>query len=249
MARKIFTAHAEKESVSPSCSFVSLKTMDSSSITTANSATSYLLFPGRHLANTGFQERYLERLFAEKPSAQAGFVAGRAVPPAPPTEVLFAITSANQENSRFNPIPFHIRAVGVDRFARGLQAHLAFRYRILGIPHYGHTRNFAAFTIKEIADQTEKAVQLVPENCLVVCSTPEVIRLYQDLGFSVATAELGQREPSPATPIEIIREIGARGVSWRSGPLCASQLAASHVSLFEDFSEVPKRIGRRTRTR
>ena len=205
---------------------------------------SYLLFPGRHLANTAFQEGYFKQILTEKASISAGFVAGRAELPAPPSEVLFAITSANQENSRFNPIPFHIRAVGADRFARQLQAQLAFRYRILGIPHYGHTKNFATFTIKEIADQTEKAVQLTPANCLVLCSTPEVVRLYQELGFSVVTAELAAGDPRPATPIEIIREVGARGTDWRAGPLVKAQLAPSHVSLFEDFPEVPKRIAR-----
>ncbi|HYG34164.1 MAG TPA: methyltransferase [Clostridia bacterium] len=208
------------------------------------SSMSYLLFPGRHLVNTAFQARYLTRVLTEKPSAVPGIVAGKALLQVPPTEVLFAVTSANQENSRFNPIPFHIRAVGIDRFARQLQAELAFRFRILGIPHYGHTKNFAAFTLKEIADQTEKSVQLTPENCLVLCSTPEVVRLYQELGFSVATAELSEPVPHPATPIEIIREIGVRGEAWRSGPLSSTQLAPSHVSLFEDFPEVPKRIAR-----
>lgn len=205
---------------------------------------SYLLFPGRHLVNTAFQAHYLKRVLTEKPSSVPGLVAGKGLLQTPPTEVLFAITSANQENSRFNPIPFHIRAVGVDRFARQMQGESGFRYRILGIPHYGHTRNFAAFTIKEIADQTEKSVQLTPENCLVLCSTPEVVQLYQELGFSVATAELSEPTPHPATPIEIIREVGAGGEAWRSGALATVQLAPSHVSLFEDFPEVPKRIAR-----
>ncbi len=78
------------------------------------SAMSYLLFPGRHLVNTSFQASYLKRVLTEKPSTVPGVVAGKTLLQAPPTEVLFAITSANQENSRFNPIPFHIRAVGVD---------------------------------------------------------------------------------------------------------------------------------------
>jgi SAM-dependent methyltransferase len=204
----------------------------------------FLLFPGRHLVNTRFQEHCLRRVLTTAPASLPGFVPGHTTLQGPPTEIIFAITSANQENSRFNPIPFHIRAVGVDRFARQLQGEVAFKYRILGIPHYGHTQNFAAFTIKEIANQTEKAVQLTPENCLVLCSTPEVVQLYQQLGFSVATAELAEASPRPATPIEIIREIGTRGEAWRSGPLATAQLPPSHVTLFEDFPEVPKRIAR-----
>ncbi len=205
---------------------------------------SYLLFPGRHLVNTRFQAAYLQRLLALPPNELPGLMPGQRTPGTPPNEIIFAITSANQENSRFNPIPFHVRAMGVDRFARELRQHLPFRYRVVGIPHYGHTQNFAEFTIKEIANQSEQAVKLSPENCVVLCSTPEVIRLYQALGFAIAPAELAEPEPKPVTPIEIIREIGARGSAWPDSPLVKAHLAASHCSLFEDLPEVPQRIAR-----
>jgi len=204
---------------------------------------SYLLFPGRHLVNTVFQERYLKRVLTEPPASLPGFMTGRVALTMPPTEIVFAITSANQENSRFNPIPFHIRAVGVDRFARQLNGEVIFRYRVFGIPHYGHTDNFAAFTIKEIALQSEQAIQLTPENCLVLCSTPEVIKLYQGLGFSIAPAEVAE-ENKPATPIEIIREIGVQGRQWNSSAMVSANLARSHSSLLEDFPEIPQRIAR-----
>ena len=205
---------------------------------------SSLFFPGRHLANTVYQEQYLKRVLAGPVAQLPGFSRGRAVPAAPPSEIIFAITSANQENSRFNPIPFHIRAIGVDRFARQLQSTLNFRYRIFGIPHYGHTPNFAAFTLKEIALQSERAVQLSPENCVVLCSTPEVMQLYGDLGFSIVPAEHGEVDPKPGTPIEIMREMGRAGANWPVSKVIASQLAASHASLFADFPEVPARIVR-----
>lgn len=203
---------------------------------------SYLLFPGRHLANTRFQAGYLNKLLTTAPKAIPGIMPGRCVPSAAPDEILFAVTSANQENSRFNPIPFHIRAMGVDRFARELRQTLSFRFRVMGIPHYGHTQNFAEFTIKEIANQSEQVVKLSPENCIVLCSTPEVIRLYQELGFTIAPAELKEVQPTPVTPIEIIREIGAGG--WPNGALVETHLADSHRSLFEDLPEVPQRIAR-----
>jgi len=204
---------------------------------------SYLLFPGRHLVNTTFQAAYLERVLSQVPASLPGFLPGRVTLEGPPGEILFSITSSNQENSRFNPIPFHIRAVGVDRFARQVQLKAPFRYRVFGIPHYGHTKNFAAFTVKEIAYQSEKAVLLTPANCLVLCSTPEVIELYRDLGYAIAPAEKAETDSHPATPIEIIHEIGGRE-DWRTGPILKTQLAASHISLFEDFPEVPRRIAR-----
>ena len=78
---------------------------------------SYLLFPGRHFVNTRFQEDYLKRVLTESPNTLSGFITGRIEFPAPPTEILFAITSANQQHSRYNPIPLHVRTIGVDRFA------------------------------------------------------------------------------------------------------------------------------------
>jgi SAM-dependent methyltransferase len=203
-----------------------------------------LLFPGRHLVNTRFQETYLQRVLAAPPQTLPGFKAGRSALNAAPSEIVFAITSANQENSRFNPIPFHVRAMGVDRFARALRERMGVRFRVFGIPHYGHTENFAAFTLKEIAHQSEQTLQLTPENCLVLCSTPEVIRLYQALGLAIAPAEAAEPEPKPVTPIEIVREIGARGDGWPAGPLATAQLAASHQSLLADLPEVPRRIAR-----
>jgi SAM-dependent methyltransferase len=203
----------------------------------------YLLFPGRHLVNTAFQEAYLNRVLSQSPAALPGFIPGITTLEKPPTIILFSITSANQENSRVNPIPFHIRAVGVDRFARQLQSKFPFQYRVFGIPHYGHTKNFAAFTVKEIAYQSEQTILLSPANSLVLCSTPEVITLYQELGFAIAGAEMAEPDIPPARPIELIREIGG-GNDWRSGDLVKTQLAASHTSLFEDFPEVPLRIAR-----
>lgn len=205
---------------------------------------SYLLFPGRHLVNTKFQEDYLQRLLSTRPNALPGLIDGRCELSESPKEIIFAITSANQENSRFNPIPFHVRAMGVDRFARHLRQHLSFRFRVVGIPHYGHTQNFAEFTVKEIANQSEHVIQLTPENCLVLCSTPEVIQLYQALGFTIAPAESTEPDPKPVTPIAIVREIGDRGAAWKDGPLVKAHLAVSHLGLFEDLPEVPQRIAR-----
>lgn len=204
----------------------------------------FLLFPGRHLVNTNFQAEYLKRILSTRPAELPGIVAGRGNLNETPAEIIFAITSSNQENSRFNPIPFHVRSMGVDRFARDLRERVPFRFRVVGIPHYGHTQNFAEFTIKEIANQSEQAIKLTPANCLVLCSTPEVIKLYQDLGFAIAPAEAAEPEPKPVTPIEIIREIGAAGCDWRNGPLVKANLAVSHQSLFEDLPEVPQRIAR-----
>jgi hypothetical protein len=115
----------------------------------------YLLIPRRHLATPQFQESYLRRVLSTKPADLPGFIAGRSKLPEPPTEIIFGITSANQENSRFNSIPFNVRAMGVDRFAREVRQRSGFRFRVFGSLHFGQTQNFAEFTLKEIAYQSE----------------------------------------------------------------------------------------------
>jgi hypothetical protein len=62
--------------------------------------SSYLLFPGRHLVNTRFQQEYLGRALRDPVDSLPGAILGRVIP-AKPYEVIFAITSSNQENSRF----------------------------------------------------------------------------------------------------------------------------------------------------
>jgi SAM-dependent methyltransferase len=204
---------------------------------------STLLFPGRHLLNTRFQAEYLREILGCLPVEIASLARGRVMPETPLRRVVFAITSSNQENSRYNPVPFHIRAIGVDRFAREVQANVAFTYRIFGIPHYGHTAHFAAFTLKEVAGQSENEERLTPENTVVLCSTPEVIALYRELGFSVATAELS-RTPTPATPVDLVRAMADGGRSWDENPLVLRELSAATQSLLRDFPDGPRRMAR-----
>ena len=206
---------------------------------------STLLFPGRHLVNTRFQAEYLQQLLGRAPATIPGLRPGPALPATPLTRVVFAITSSNQDHSRYNPVAFHIRAIGVDRFAREVQAQVPFTYRIIGIPHYGHTANFAAFTLKEIAGQSEGTETLDPANTVVLCSTPEVIGLYQGLGFTVAPAELTMpADQLPCTPIDLIRAIAHDGTEWGENEYLRHELAAATQTLFADFPEVPRRIAR-----
>jgi len=204
---------------------------------------STLLFPGRHLVNTRFQAAYVQALLGRSPTAIPALRSGRAVPATPLARIVFAITSSNQDHSRHNPIPFHTRAIGVDRFARELQTTARFTYRIAGIPHYGHTTNFAVFTLKEIAGQSEGAETLTPENTVVLCSTPEVITLYAQLGFSIAPAELAEAGEAPATPLALVRRI-AEGDNWEKDLMLQRELAPATRTLFADFPEIPQRVRR-----
>lgn len=205
---------------------------------------SSLLFPGRHLVNTRFQADYLQTILNREPADIPELQPGRVEVKGKLDRVIFAITSSNQDNSRYNPIPFHLRAIGVDRFARQLQQSVPFTYRIIGIPHYGHTQNFAAFTLKEILAQTEQDESLRPDNTVVLCSTPEVAQLYTQLGYAVAPAERAAGALRPAVPIDLIRAIGTDSGRWQDIPIVLSDLSMATRTLFEDSPEVPRRIAR-----
>jgi len=118
-----------------------------------------LLFPGRHLVNTRFQEDYLKRILSTKPIELSGFMPGCAELNAPPSEIIFAITSGNQENSRFNPIPFHVRAMGVDRFAETCDRACLFVSVYSASRIMATRRTLPSSQSKEIAYQSEQAIK------------------------------------------------------------------------------------------
>lgn len=201
-----------------------------------------LLFPGRHLLNTTFQAQYLREVL-QMPLSELEFVEGVAPPyDEPINSIVFAVTSSNQQHSRYNPIPFHVRAIGVDRFARALQQAFDFDYRIVGIPHYGPTPRFAEFILKEIAEQSEGELQLDPQNCVVLCSTPGVFTLFRQLGFSVLPAEHGAGEPQPEAPAQIMQKVVAAGEKWPQDREIRQKLAPATYDLWRDFPDVPRRV-------
>ncbi len=173
------------------------------------------------------------------------FLDGRQPTPAAPiTQIVFAVTSSNQQNSRYNPLPFHVRAIGVDRFARSLEQAYGFTYRIVGIPHYNPTPRFAQFMLKEIAEQSEGELQLTPHNCVLLCSTPGVFNQFQELGFSILPAEFGAPEPLPPTPTALMQQIVAAGESWRQTTAIRQQLHATTFDLWSDFPHALRRVMR-----
>ncbi|MCL4265553.1 MAG: methyltransferase domain-containing protein [Anaerolineae bacterium] len=202
-----------------------------------------LLFPGRHLLNTAFQEQYLRGLL-RMPLAALPFVDGR-VPPTntPIDQIVFAVTSANQQHARYNPIPFHVRAIGVDRFARPLEMTFSIQYRIIGIPHYPPTPRFAEFVLKEIEEQTEGDLALTPENCAVLTCTPGVMAMFQQLGFAILPAE-SAFDPQPDTPNDLLQKLVAAGDQWFSDRELREKVAAATFDLWQDFPDVPRRVHR-----
>lgn len=204
-----------------------------------------LLLPGRHLANTRFQESYLgqhvqvpvERLPVLGPRCCRGVL----------DEVVFAITSANQSHSRYNPIPLEVRAIGVDRFARSLREAYSVRCRLVPIPHYGPTPHFAQFLLKEITEATEGDLELSPENTLVLTSTPSVIDQFLALGYGVLQGELVTREPlrfAAPTPMEVVQRAVEAGDCWQEDAVLRQSVSPATLSLWRDFPDVLRRVVR-----
>ncbi|MEB3329539.1 MAG: methyltransferase domain-containing protein [Candidatus Sericytochromatia bacterium] len=203
-----------------------------------------LLFPGRHLVNTRFQESCLLAVLGRTLDGEA--LLGGPPPRGAVTDVVFAVTSANQSHSRYNPLPFHARALGVDRFGRQLREALGIRYRIVGVPHFNPTERFCAHVLKAIAEETEDDLTLTPTDTVVVCSTPGLIEEWAELGFAVMPAEhAGDTAPPRAErPIELVRRLAELGEDWPQDPALRQALAPAWFSLFLDFPELPRRITR-----
>ncbi len=203
----------------------------------------YLLFPGRHLLNTAFQKKYLDRILTlevgEMDLVGEPAMDGREKI----TEVIFAVTSANQSNSRYNPVQFWARVVAIDRFARALKDHFGVLYRIIGIPHYPPSGSYVDFLLKEIQENTHDRLALTPQNTLVVCSTPALIESYRERGFAVLTAEYDYagKQFIALTPVDIVREF-----SNSSGEISDFREVFSEASFkaWQDFPEIPETVRR-----
>ena len=199
----------------------------------------YLLLPGRQIVNTRFQEEYLNRILgrdlAALPETLGEAPAGKV------TDIVFAVTSCNRSNSRYNPLPFEIRAILVYEFVRRLQADFGIHFHILGIPHYPPTERFAGLILKEIAEQTEGRLTLTPENTVVFTSTPPIIADYRSLGLAVLPGEYDPEAKAFTHPVPnlIVRQIGEETVPLEDVPL-----SNSARTVFQNFPDALAQIRR-----
>ena len=204
----------------------------------------YLLFPGRHLLNTRFQDEYLLGVL-RLPIKKLDLLGSSKVDPEDKiTHIIFAVTSSNQSNSRYNPIPFYERAITLDRFAQTYRKVLGVAYTIIGIPHYNPNDRFADYTLKEISEHTEGEHVLTPENTIVLCSTRALIEQYQKLGFAILPAEYDpttQRNTAD-TPVDLMKKVVAAGKDWSTDEKVKMTLATSTFEVWQDFPEIPKTI-------
>lgn len=195
----------------------------------------FLLLPGRQIVNTRFQEEYVSaiagRALSELPELLGDAPAGAVM------DLVFAVTSCNKSNSRYNPLPFEIRAVLVYEFARRFRREFGIRFHIVGIPHYPPNDRFAALVLKEIAAQN--GLELSPSNCVVFTSTPAIIRAYRQLNFAVLPGEYAPSSNTFTAPVpnDVVQQIGAGVLSLYDIPL-----SRSAREVFDNFPDAVARI-------
>jgi len=161
-------------------------------VITIDSPNRFVLFPGRHHLLTRFQSDYLGRLAGDGAT------------------IVWAVTSANHENTKRNPVPYHRREAAIERFSvlSGL------RSVVVPIFDTAPTDAFAEVTLKTIAVAT--GLDLTPEDAVVACSTPPVAKLYERLGFTIAPVEADPSVPvAPERPWDVLLRLAGGDDSWR----------------------------------
>lgn len=152
-----------------------------------------MLFPGRHHLLTRFQAEYLNRLTDD------GSV------------IVWAVTSANHENTRRNPVPYHRREAAIERFSvlTGLTS------VVVPIFDTAPTDAFAEVTLKTIT--VASGLDLTPADTVVACSTPQVAKLYERIGFTIAHVEADPGLPAaPERPWDVLLRLAAGDNTWRT---------------------------------
>ncbi|MEV6411740.1 class I SAM-dependent methyltransferase [Kribbella sp. NPDC051718] len=146
----------------------------------------YLLFPGRHHVLTRYQAEFLRRYDAT---------------------IVWAVTSANHHTTKRNPVPFDRREAAIER----LSVAVGIRSLVIGVVDTPPTDDFADVTIKAVEAGTDDEVQLDPTNTVVACSTAEVAKLYEHLGYQV----IGVEPEDQPRPWDVLLMIAAGNDDWR----------------------------------
>lgn len=192
----------------------------------------YILVPGRHHLLTNFQFQYLYTL-VQTGMRQSKDLSGQNLELNAEIEgIIFAVTSANHHGTKRNPIPFYIRSMMLQSFAKELPV-VSYIY---GIDDIGMIDNFAAYTIKQIQHQSDYELDLTVENSIVVCSTP-VLFNYQELGYTILPAELSDvtnfsyREQLPWYWVEKIGTVE----NWEQTPSIIEQIHPTSIDIWKTY--------------
>ena len=198
----------------------------------------YLIFPGRHHLLSNFQFDYLKSLIQSNALSDEPIVGE--IPPNGKTikAIVFAVTSANHYNTRRNPIAFYLRAMAIQSFA----ADLGIPFFVYGINDVGVLDDFASYTIKFIAHNSNNKLELNPKNSYVVCSTP-VLEMYKGLGFTIFGAELKSQVKwtyKAALPWEIVERFSVAD-NWERDRFIQNNIHLASLNMWKQY-DIPAKV-------
>ncbi len=161
-------------------------------------------------------------------------------------EVVFAVTSANHANSRYNPVPFHYRAIGIDRFARAVLSPLGISWSIVSVPHLLPTENFAKRVVAFVNAEREGRTPVSPTTTSIISSAAPLIRQFRALDFTVETAEYDELSGAYTTftPQILLANYGTQMAAWHSLPELRDALSPSTTELWQVYPNIPQEIER-----
>ncbi|MFD0596800.1 hypothetical protein ACFQZ4_34895 [Catellatospora coxensis] len=167
----------------------------------------FVLFPGRHHLLTRFQAERLVELAARHGAT-----------------VVWAVTSANHDNTRRNPVPYHRREAAIERFS----ATTGLRSVVVPVFDMPPTPRFAEVTIKNITAAT--GIELSPHNTVVACSTPTSPRCTSGSASRSTPSRPDSPPPpnAPGTSCCAWPRATRAGVSWHipRPPTCSTATAS-----------------------
>ena len=141
---------------------------------------------------TKFQHQYLKNLIIDKAHNEKV------------DRIIFAVTSADHSNTRRNPVPLYLRTMAIAKFVQDLPCEV----KIYPIPDIPQSNKFAEYLLKQIFYQSGE--NLTPKNTILACSTPEVIKLFKEIGIKNMPVELeneNAQKYSSLRPFEVINLI------------------------------------------
>ena len=192
-----------------------------------------LLIPGRHHLLTQFQFSYIQNLVNAGLKGQKD-VHGKEIESVDKIDaIIFAVTSANHSNTRRNPLAFYLRAIAIEAFGNELNVPVY----VYGIDDVGDLPNFAAYTIKRIRHDSDMLFNCNPENTMVICSTP-VLKMYQDLGFTILPAELYEMSSwkhHTSMPWDIVARIAGLSENWHQDSQVNKEMHNSSRSIWMKY--------------
>ena len=193
----------------------------------------YILFYGRHAITTRAQERYLRECLERRAGS--------------PTKVIFAVTSANHARSRYNPVAFHYRAIGLDRFAQAVLAPMSLPFALVPVPHMEQSDRFARHILSHVNAALRGIDVLSHENTIVICSTLALLEQFRALGLDVHTAEYDETlaERVEKQPFDILLPVARRAT--RAFAEASEFAALAHptvAGLWRDYPQIPHEIER-----